>query len=173
MDGWLDYHLHLFAVKHPYTRQVAHIGIPDDYGEDDFLPGWSTRINAYFGLTQRRARYDYDFGDNWRHDIHLEAIMPTEKGVTYPRCTGGRRQCPPEDCGGPSGYARFLEVMGDPDHPEHDDYLTWFGEPFDAGRFQPSQVVFGDPDRRWKYAFAENQGGVLESDLIMPTRFGK
>jgi hypothetical protein len=51
--------------------------------------------------------YVYDFGDDWRHDIVVEKIVPAEPGVAYPRCTGGRREAPPEDCGGIWAFNEF------------------------------------------------------------------
>ena len=53
----------------------------------------------------------------------------------YPRVTGGKRACPPEDVGGVPGYADFLEAVADPRHPEHDSMLEWIGAPFDPERF--------------------------------------
>jgi Plasmid pRiA4b ORF-3-like protein len=44
--------------------------------------------------------YVYDFGDDWRHDIVVEKILPAEPGAAYPRCTGGRGETPAEDSGG-------------------------------------------------------------------------
>jgi hypothetical protein len=45
--------------------------------------------------------YVYDFGDDWRHDIVVEKIVPAEPGVAYPRCTGGRgEETPGDDSGG-------------------------------------------------------------------------
>ncbi len=96
--------------------------------------------------------------------------MPASRGASYPQCTGGRRQCPPEDCGGPRGYAEFLVALRDPEHPEHETYREWIGAPFDPEEFKPSQVIFGDPDRRWRFAFLEHDGGVSEDELMVPTR---
>ena len=33
--------------------------------------------------------YVYDFGDDWRHDIVVERIIPATPGVRYRRCTAG------------------------------------------------------------------------------------
>jgi len=43
-------------------------------------------------------------------------------------------RCPPEDCGGSSGYERLLQILADPEDEEHDEMLTWCGGPFDPTR---------------------------------------
>ncbi|MEA5569218.1 MULTISPECIES: IS1096 element passenger TnpR family protein [unclassified Anabaena] len=40
-------------------------------------------------------------GDNWQHQIRVEAILTPESNCFYPVCIDGKRACPPEDCGGP------------------------------------------------------------------------
>ena len=72
--------------------------------------------------------YEYDFGDSWHHKIVLEKILPHDPNISLPRCTAGKRACPPEDCGGVWGYESFLEAIGDPKHPEHEEMLDWVGE---------------------------------------------
>jgi hypothetical protein len=84
--------------------------------------------------------YVYDFGDGWTHVLTVEKVLAPEPGVRYPRCVSGRRACPPEDVGGPWGYDGFLEVMGDPNHPEHDERTKWAGGPFDPAAFDIDEV---------------------------------
>ena len=79
--------------------------------------------------------YEYDFGDGWEHALVVEAVLPPEPGVRYPVCVGGKRACPPEDCGGPWGYGELLAAIGDPEHPAHADRLAWLGGPFDSEAF--------------------------------------
>lgn len=156
--GWLDYHLHVFRIRDSLTRAEAEIGIPDPEpfdGAPDCLPGWNVRVTAYLSEVGQRARYDYDFGDGWEHDLVLERVSPRQAKTKYPRCLAGARACPPEDCGGPEGYLQLLETIANPDDPEHESMLEWLGGPFDAGAFDAREVQFDNPKERWQIAFAE------------------
>jgi hypothetical protein len=48
--------------------------------------------------------YQYDFGDDWLHEILFEKVVRFDKSRIYPFCTAGRNAGPPEDCGGPEAY---------------------------------------------------------------------
>ena len=37
----------------------------------------------------------------------------------------GEGDAPPEDVGGPGGFAEFLEVTADPEHKEYEHLITW------------------------------------------------
>jgi hypothetical protein len=93
---------------------------------------------AYLAL--KRFEYRYDLGDGWQHEVRIEQELDPELGVHYPRCLAGARACPPEDCGGLGGYARFLEAIRDPDHEEHEELLRWVGGQFDPEAFDLDAV---------------------------------
>ncbi len=153
--GWSDYHLHLFEIVDPSTGMKCEIGIPekeyDEYGET--LPGWKQKIADYISMEYPKLDYVYDFGDNWKHKIQLEKILPRKKDVNYPRCIKGKRACPPEDCGGIWGYEEFLKAIKDPKHEEHKEMLEWIGGKFDSEHCDVNEVVLDDPDKRRKIAF--------------------
>ena len=154
--GWLDYHLHEFEIFNPVTGRGDRIGIPGDETDDwSWEPGWELAISDYFTSSNKHAVYRYDFGDDWVHHIHFEKDLSRDNHVNYPRCIDGQRACPPEDCGGPSGYERFLEAIRDPEDDEHDEYLVWVGGSFDAEAFDAAAVSFDDPKERRKIAFEE------------------
>jgi hypothetical protein len=79
-------------------------------------------------------------GDNWGHTIQVEKVLDAGPGVRYPRCLAGKRACPPEDCGGPWGYADLLEAIQDPRHERHEELLEWVGGEFDAEAFDTEAV---------------------------------
>ena len=155
--GWLDYHLHAFRTSNPKTGALDEIGIPDEdafEGEPVCLPGWQIPATMYFQQPGDRAEYEYDFGDSWQHEVVLEAVRQREANTKYPRCLAGARACPPEDCGGPSGYAELLATIADPTHEEHESTLQWLGGRFDPEAFDARKVRFDNPKKRWRIAFA-------------------
>ncbi len=154
--GWLDSHLHVFRVINPETDVVDEIGIPniDPFHDDQpCLAGWEIPLSAYFTKPGTSADYEYDFGDSWEHEILLEKIEDRSQGQKYPRCLAGKRACPPEDCGGTWGYEELLETIRDPSHEEYESTIEWLGEDYDSEAFDPKNVRFDDPRKRWKRAF--------------------
>jgi hypothetical protein len=153
--GWLDCHLHAFRLPDPTTGEDIQIGIPDPEpfeGEPEFLPGWMIPVSQYLKVRDRIS-YEYDFGDGWEHDLHFEAVGIRHPRTKYPRCVAGARAGPPEDCGGPGGYAELLMTIANPRHPDYESMITWLGGPFDPKAFDPRRVRFDDPKKRWRVAF--------------------
>jgi hypothetical protein len=79
----------------------------------------------------KKLVYLYDFGDGWEHTIKIERITDPECGVLYPRLIEVRGRCPPEDCGGPFGYAELLDAITDPEHERHAELTEWIAGDFD------------------------------------------
>lgn len=129
--GWWDCHLHEFEIG------GVRYGIDDG---EDWRPPKDERRARLGNLVKAGSSflYVYDFGDDWRHKVVVEKVLAGAAGTKYPSCTGGRRTCPPEDCGGVWGYEEFLAAIGDPDHDEHDSMLEWAGGSFDPEAFDPA-----------------------------------
>jgi hypothetical protein len=119
--GWQDSHLYVFETP------AGRYGVPDPDDEPGIRAAASKKLSAVADWPGDRIRYEYDFGDSWEHDILVEAVLPAEPGVAYPRCTGGRRAGPPEDSGGIWGYADLLNVLANPKHEDHAALLSWLG----------------------------------------------
>jgi len=154
--GWLDYHLHQFKLTHDQARPTF-IGIPDE----DFpsgretLPGWEIPVTEHIAQPGVKSTYEYDFGDGWEHEVLLEGTPGAKPEADYPICLAGERACPPEDCGGPYGYAEFLKAIADPRHDRHEELLDWVGGRFDPEAFDPKSIDFEDPQERWELTFRQ------------------
>ena len=133
--GWWNCHLHEFEIGR------ARYGTPDP--DWDFGPPTNdertTRLDAVAGEGDS-FRYTYDFGDDWRHKVTVDKIGAVEPGTTVPDCIGGRRACPPEDCGGPWGYQDLLESL-DGRPRASDARLDYVGADFDPAAFDPSDFA--------------------------------
>lgn len=137
--GWEDYHLWTFYIDKTEVGPPQPAGF-DFPGSPRPLPAARTTLDEMLSGRRIKFRYIYDMGDDWLHEIKVEKTLAPEPGVQYPRCTGGARACPPEDCGGFPGYQNFLEALADPKHPEHEEMLEWIGGEWDPEAFDPDAV---------------------------------
>jgi hypothetical protein len=125
--GWTNSHLHQFSLR---DRRFGPTSIDEVIQDLDMEDERKVRLQELVGPEQS-LRYEYDFGDGWLHSVLVEQQLESDPRLHYPLCIGGARACPPEDCGGPPGYAHLLRVLNDTSHPEHGDTVTWIGGVFD------------------------------------------
>jgi len=135
--AWDDSHLHVFET--PYGS-FGSAGTDLGYRAET-----SATLEQVAPAVNSTLRYTYDFGDDWDHDIRVEKVLDRDETARYPRCTGGRRAAPPDDCGGVWGYAELVEVLSNPADREHEDRLEWLGldtaAEFDPDAFDAAAVT--------------------------------
>ena len=151
---WRDSHLHEFEVG----EKIYGVPDPEDAFDDrKVYHAKSIRLGTLIDRGVREFLYLYDFGDNWRHRIMVLEVRQGDPGNEYPRFVAATRRAPPEDVGGISGFADFLETMSDPEHDEHDRMVEWYGK-----RFDPEDI-----EERWIRMiiddFAARRRGPLKS----------
>jgi hypothetical protein len=125
--GWTDSHLWELTFGH------TGFGIPDpSYGFDGPLDASkATLAEALEGMRGKTFRYLYDFGDAWEHTIKIQSIAPADLQGSYPRLLEATGMRPPEDSGGPWGYAEKLEALADRTHEYHEEALDALGDDHD------------------------------------------
>lgn len=137
--GWEDYHLYEFRIG----RDFAY-GIPDpnwDVSGSSTRPANKTTLASLLAQSRNKTfKYVYDFGDDWLHTVKLEALAGPEPQTTYPRLLMAKGRCPPEDVGGPWGYAEYLEAMADPEHELHAEMVEWRGPDFDPNAVDEAAI---------------------------------
>ena len=131
---WEDYHLHLFSVANMEFVQVDHWEEDGNLYQEDRLAKLGDLIPWYVS-EGKSFTYKYDFGDGWELKIEVEKLIRDDEDSRTPRILAGRRAAPPEDVGGTWGYEDFLEAIQNPQHPEHENYLTWIGGAFNPEEF--------------------------------------
>ena len=131
--GWTDSHMHAFRLG------IEQYGVPNREFPDMFRNERNVRLDQLVGKGDKLI-YEYDFGDGWEHELKIEKELTPEPGIRYPRCTAGKRACPPDDCGGPWGYEHLLEVLRDPKHDEHEELREWIGGDFDSEAFDLNET---------------------------------
>jgi hypothetical protein len=130
--GWGNCHLHAFRVG------GVTYGVPEP--ELQMKSETRMKLRQAAPTVKSRFRYEYDFGDDWQHDVLLEKILPPGPDEHYPICIKGKGRCPPEDSGGVWGYAELLETLADPESEEREDMMEWAGGDIDPQAFNLDEV---------------------------------
>jgi Plasmid pRiA4b ORF-3-like protein len=108
--GWSGSHAHEFALR----DQVY--GFPSTVHPDGtVLDEKAVPLNRLLVASGDELTYIYDFGDNWRCRVTLDATLTAEEQMFYPRCIDGERQGPPENVGGPYAYSAYVKSIQDVD----------------------------------------------------------
>lgn len=134
--GWMNEHLHQF------TAHGASYGprFNDLSGELEYEDEARYRLSQLLNQEKDSLKYEYDFGDSWEHKITLEKILPHDSTVQVPVCIKGKRNGPPEDCGGVWGYDHLVEILSNPGHPEYQHMSEWLGSEFDPEHFDLDEI---------------------------------
>lgn len=124
--GWTN--THLYEIR----AQDVGWGIPDrDWGDGPLDARKANLGDVLEDVGTKTLTYLYDFGDGWEHTVKVERLIDPEPGALYPRLIEASGRCPPEDIGGPWGYAEFLEAIGNQKHERHAEFKERLADDFD------------------------------------------
>jgi Plasmid pRiA4b ORF-3-like protein len=133
--GWTNSHLHQFGrPRQRLTDLRSRVGIK--IADEN-----RTKLGELIQTVGERFLYEYDFGDGWQHELVLEEVLFGEESFQQ-ICVAGGRCCPPEDCGGPQGFAELLNALQHANHPRHDEVCEWLGD------FVPESFSVDEINRR-------------------------
>lgn len=144
--GWSDSHLHRFYPTTDDRGAYFLTGYDEEEG-DEGTREEEARLDQVLREPGDRLSYDYDFGDGWSHHVRLESVSDLS-GEPLPRCTAGRKACPPEDVGGIWGHeavatwhraGRPADAVPEPfESVEH--ILDWLPVDYDPDAFDVTET---------------------------------
>ena len=130
--GWTGGHLHLFEVA---GRQYGDPSWMEDVANEKRLT-----VGGVLKSGLLRFSHTYDLGNSWEHNILIEKKAPAVEGRQYPVCTDGKRNCPPEDCGGVDAYKDMLDALKDHSRVGDEQWADFIEEGFDPEEFSVEVV---------------------------------
>jgi hypothetical protein len=163
--GWSDVHLNRFHI-HGQDFGVYHDGGICFSDNPEKVP-----LSAFGFRIHERFLYEYDFGDEWLHEVRIEKRLLLDPKKTYPICIDGKHAAPPEDFGGAQAYMqrrqelKYRSVFGDnrSDDDFDDEYDSEYDSfeedpPFDPDVFSRREVnarlrQYTKGDRDWLFSY--------------------
>jgi hypothetical protein len=133
--GWTDSHLHQFVFQRQ-SLSDSRSRVGSKVADEN-----RTKLGELMGTVGAKLLYEYDFGDGWQHELLLEEVLLGDESFQQ-ICVAGKRCCPPEDCGGPHGFAELLKALQDANDPRHEEVCAWLGD------FVPESFSVDETNRR-------------------------
>jgi len=134
VTGWGGGHLWAFIVEGPMGDDVPiapQMPDGDPIVIDDFpaLDASHLRLARYLGTRGGTAcRYLYDFGDGWECDVLVHDELALAQERRHRILVDAEFAWPPDDCGGPFGFADLNEALRTGNDPE--GLVAWARETF-------------------------------------------
>ena len=156
--GWQDAHLHQFDIGGLRFGDAEFMEAERiDHAEPRMFEAAAVKLGD-FSFREGEGlefSYVYDFGDHWVHRVRLEEQLVINPAPKKAECIEGARACPPEDVGGPHGYAKFLRILLDPADHERDEQKSlkvWSG-----GKFHPTTFDLARTNKAVRGALRRHQ----------------
>lgn len=136
--GWTNSHLFEFRIDNQTFQTLYEHD--DEFDESQFTDAGSVTLERLLLNPCLEFSYLYDFGDSWYHTVTFEKSETSLKKLPDPICIDGALNCPPEDCGGLSGYYEMLNVLNSGTKSEKQEHVEWLGKDFDPLFFDKKKV---------------------------------
>ncbi len=129
--GWENEHLYSFKE----SKQSRYFNVVSPYTEESGIK--ASRVSAtdvllsYLNqfpppeLPRDKFYYQYDYGDYWWHEV--DVIDFDRSNRVSAELLDGAGACPPENCGGVSGYARVKKYLAG--QMPRKEYYNWVTAP--------------------------------------------
>ncbi len=145
--GWGNEHLNQVQVGQTYYVPSYQRDPDLDWGTTFYQEDYE--LSDVLSQKGKTIRWEYDFGDSWKHEIRLSSVAEYQEGesrsITF---KGGKGMCPPEDCGGIWGYQELLELHEKRKArkrltSEEKERLEWYGidKDFDPDEFYEDECI--------------------------------
>lgn len=135
--GWTNSHLYQFMVGN------TTYGDPKIWEDPDMVNDKKILIKDLLKNPGDVIKYEYDPGDGWLHTITLKACYPDDTSIAVV-CLDAERSCPPEDCGGITGYYDILRILDHFGTEEYNEMMVWLDG------WHPENIILGNINRRLK-----------------------
>jgi hypothetical protein len=120
---------------HLYVFDVAGRSHGDPATGDDVADDTRLTVGDVLKSGVRRFTYTYDFGDDWEHEVVIEAKKAAVNGRRYPACTARKEKLPARRRGQRLGLPRSSRRFGRSSRSEAHEWSEWIGLGFDPEQF--------------------------------------